>query len=307
MKITDNLQAYLLRSIGFCLRRFSIKRVQRMAEFLGRFFYRYLPVRKDVALANLKLCFPEKSQDELEYIIARCYINVATVFFEFLYFPRFTEKSLGELVEFRDESRELIESALAKGKGLVMISGHFCNWELIAFSVGRFYPKRFLVIVHPLSNRAADVLTDKYRRLLGNSTVPMGNSIRAALTELHSNGIVALLADQSAAKESAPAKFCGIEVPTFQGPASFALKTGAAVHVGFLIRKEDGRYSVELKEIDCSDLKDDSEESVKELTQRHVTVLEEYVRRYPEWWLWFHRRFKHVPAYQELFAKMKKK
>ena len=301
MFATDHLQSGLLRLVGFIVRRFSIERVQKMGASVGRFFYKHVPVRRAVAMANLRLCFPDKPREDLEKIIALCYVNVATVLFEFLYFPKFDAKSLRELVEFPEKSRNLIKAALSRGKGLVMISGHFSNWELIAFSVGLFAPERFLVIVHPLHNKVVDELTDRYRCLLGNSTVPMGNSIRASLVRLKENKIVALLADQSAAKESAPAVFCGVEVPTFQGPASFALKTGAAVHTGFLIRNEDGRYRVELEEIDFSDL-NDSEEGVRTLTQRHVARLEEYVRKYPGNWLWFHKRFKHVPAFQKLLA-----
>ncbi len=305
MNIADHVQSWVIKILGFSLRRFSLRRVRKMAASVGRFFYRYIPVRRDVALANLGLCFPDKSRDELEKILAGCYVNVATVLFEFLYFPKFTKESLHKVTEFSESTRSLVESALERGKGLIMIGGHFSNWELIAFSVGAFSPKRILAIVHPLHNKPVDGLTDKYRQLLGNKTVPMANSIRASISELRSNGIVGLLADQSPAKESAPARFFGIDVPTFQGPASFALRTGAALLVGGLIRKDDGSYRIELREIDYSDLKDESEESVRELTQRHVAILEDYVRRYPEWWLWFHKRFKHLQVFQEKLREIK--
>ncbi|MGO9480887.1 MAG: lysophospholipid acyltransferase family protein, partial [Candidatus Kryptoniota bacterium] len=145
------------------------------------------------------------------------------------------------------------------------------------------------------------------RALLGNSTVPMANSIRASLSSLRANGIVALLVDQSAAKESATARFFGIDVPTFQGPSSFALRTRSAVQIGFLIRKDDGTYRLDLHEIDYADLKDDSEENIIELTQRHVSALEEYIRKYPANWLWFHKRFKHVSSFQDMLQKTKGK
>jgi len=307
VSFTDHLQSGALRLVGFFLRGFPLRRVQKMAAGIGRFCYRHLPIRKDVALANLKLCFPEKSDVELETIIEGSYVNFTTVLFEFLYFPKFTKENLKEVVEFTEESQHLIDSALQRGKGLVMISGHFSNWELMALAVGAFSPKRPLIIVHPFHNKAVDKIANRYRSLLGNSPVPMANSIRASLSQLNSNGIVALLADQSAAKESAPARFFGIEVPTFQGPASFALKTGAAVQCGFLIRKEDGTYRVDLREIDYADLKDDSEDNVRELTQRHVSLLEDFIRKYPHNWLWFHKRFKHVPAFQEVLREVKSK
>jgi KDO2-lipid IV(A) lauroyltransferase len=278
-----------------------------MAAALGKFFYTHLRIRGDVARANLKLCFPEKSENELENILEKSYVNIATVLFEFLYFPKFTRENLKNVVEFSDESRRMIESGLERGRGLILISGHFSNWELVALAIGAFSTKQFSIIVHPFHNKAADKFANKYRALLGNSTVPMANSIRASLSSLRANGIIALLADQSAAKESVPAKFFGIDVPTFQGPSSFALRTHAAVQIGFVIRKQDGTYRLDLREIDYTDLKDDSEENIMELTQRHVSVLEEYIRKYPDKWLWFHKRFKHVSLFHDMLQRVKDK
>lgn len=305
MNFTDHLQSGFIRILGFLLRRLSLRRVQKIAASLGKFFYRHVPIRSDVALANLKLCFPEKRSEEIGAILEKAYVNIATVFFEFLYFPKFTKENLKEVVEFPDETRRLIESALKRGRGLILISGHFSNWELAAFAIGALSSKKFTIIVHPFHNKAVDKLANKYRGLLGNSTVAMENLVRASLSTLRQNGAVALLADQSAAKESLPAKFLGVDVPTFQGPAMFALRTSAAVQFGFVIRKEDGTYRFHLQEVDYSDLTDDSESSVAELTQRHVDALAEIIRKYPENWLWFHKRFKHVQAFQEKLREVK--
>lgn len=226
-------------------------------------------------------------------------MNIAKVLFEFLSFPKFTKETLKDVVEFPNESRQLLESALERGRGLILLSGHFSNWELVALAVGAFSPKKLSIIVHPFHNTAVDNLANKYRGLLGNSTVPMDNAVRASLSTLRENGIVALLADQSAAKEVAPAKFFGIEAPTYQGPALFALRTRASVQVGFAARKDDGTYRLDLHELEYGDLKDTSDECVVELTQRHVSALEEFIRKNPGDWLWFHKRFKHLEVFQE--------
>jgi Kdo2-lipid IVA lauroyltransferase/acyltransferase len=305
MSLANHFQSAVIKILGVLLRRFSLKNVQRMAASLGRFFYRRIPIRRDVALANLKLCFPEKGNDEIEVIIEKTYVNIATTFLEFLYFPKFRKDNIGEILDLPDKSRHLVESALDRGKGLILISGHFGNWELGALAIGAFSAKQFTIIVHPFHNKAVDKFVNKYRSLLGNSTVPMDNSVRASLSTLRENGIVALLADQSSAKESLPAKFFGIDVPTFQGPAIFALRTRAVMAAGFTTRKGDGTYQLILNEIDYSDLREDSEDSVAELTQRHVSALEEFIRKYPENWLWFHKRFKHVQAFQEKLKETK--
>lgn len=305
MSAADHLQSGLFRLAGFIIRRFSLRRVQKIAASVGRFAYRRLPIRRDVALANLRLCFPERNDSALRSILEKSYVNIATVLFEFVYFPKFTKKNLEKVVEFPDEARNLIDSALRRGKGLILMSGHYSNWELEALAVGALSSKQFVIIVHPFQNEAVDRIANRYRELLGNATVPMSNSIRISISTLRENGVIALLADQSAAKESAPSKFFGMEVPTFQGPASFALRTGAAFQFGFVVRKEDGTYRFHLQEIDYTDLKNDSIESVTELTQRHVSALEDCIRKYPEYWLWFHRRFKHLQVFQEELKKVK--
>jgi len=299
MIFIEYLQCWFIKLLGIFLRRFSLTRVQKMAAAFGRFCYNHVPIRRDVAIANLRLCFPGKENDELENILEKSYVNVATVFFEFLFFPKFTKENLKKVIEFPDESRRLIESALERGRGLILISGHFSNWELVALAIGAFSPKRFSVIVHPFHNKVVDKFANEFRGLLGNSTVAMENSVRTSISTLRENGIVALLADQSAAKEAVPAKFFGMDAPTYQGPALFALRTHAAVQFGFLLRKEDGTYRLHLHEIDYADLKDDSSASAQILTQRHVTALEGFIRESPEYWLWFHKRFKHVQAFQE--------
>ncbi len=271
-----------------------------MARAVGGFVYRRVRIRREVAFTNLRMCFPEKSDADLEKVLEGAYVNIATVLFEFLCFPKFNIENLKDLVDFSEQSRSMVENGLRRGKGLVMMSGHFSNWELIALTIGAHFPGKMQVIVHPFHNRAVDRIAEKYRRHLGNSTVPMAASVRAALTHLRSNGIVALLADQSAARESDPASFFGIDVPTFQGPASFALRTRAGMLSGFLIRKPDGKYLVDLREINFDDLKEDSAENVRKLTQRHVDMLENFIREHPSDWLWFHKRFKHVPEFQRM-------
>jgi len=302
LRLRDRLQAWILISAGKIVRLFPIFIVQLFGKFLGILAYHFFPYRKDVALANLKMCMPEKATVEIEKIIKGSYVNFATVLLEFLYFPKLNQSRLERLVEIPEDALKMMEGALKKGKGLILLSGHFSNWELNALAVGNVLTRKPMVIVHPFHNRFVDKIVNHYRSLLGNVTIPMEASVRGALITLRDNGVLALLADQSASRESPASIFFGMEVPTYQGPATFALKTGAALQMGFLVRKSDGKYKFELHEIDYSDLMGTNEENVVTLTQRHVTLLEDYIRRYPHLWLWFHRRFKHLKSFQETLS-----
>ncbi|MGC8594167.1 MAG: lysophospholipid acyltransferase family protein [Candidatus Kryptoniota bacterium] len=302
LRLKDRFEALILIVVGGFVRLFPISIVHRFASFLGFMAYHLFPFRKEVAFANLRICLPEKTGEEIEQIIKGSYINFATVLLEFLYFPKFNQRRLKNLVEISEGALKMMNKALEKGRGLILMSGHFSNWELNALAVGNALAKKPMVIVHPFHNRFVDKIVNRYRSLLGNVTVPMDASVRAALSTLRGNGVLALLADQSASRESAVSNFFGLEVPTYQGPATFALRTGAVLQMGFLVRESDGRYKFELHEIDYSDLKGTDEEKAVALTQRHVTLLEDYIRRYPDLWLWFHRRFKHLRSFQETFS-----
>jgi KDO2-lipid IV(A) lauroyltransferase len=111
--------------------------------------------------------------------------------------------------------------------------------------------------------------------------------------------MVLMLGDQSASRESLFIDFFGRPAATHRGPALFALKTGAPMVMGLLLRQSDGRYAAEFEEIPHDDLHGASERNVAELTRRHTAVLERYIRLYPDHWLWMHKRWKHTPSPQQ--------
>ncbi|MBI1806750.1 MAG: lysophospholipid acyltransferase family protein, partial [Ignavibacteria bacterium] len=105
---------------------------------------------------------------------------------------------------------------------------------------------------------------------------------------------VAIAPDQSGPMEGVFIEFFGRRVATHQGPAAFALRSGAPMQIGFIIRRSDGTYEVILEDIRTADLHGNTEANILELTRRHTAILERYIRRYPDHWLWMHRRWKHT-------------
>jgi KDO2-lipid IV(A) lauroyltransferase len=103
-----------------------------------------------------------------------------------------------------------------------------------------------------------------------------------------------MLADQSAPRERIYIDFFGRPAATFEGPAVFALRAGAPIIMAFLIRQKNNSYEMVFEEIPTSDLNEATEENIRELTQRHVKVLERFVAEYPGHWLWLHKRWKHT-------------
>jgi KDO2-lipid IV(A) lauroyltransferase len=185
--------------------------------------------------------------------------------------------------------------AYKKGKGVIILTAHFGNWELLAqcSTVKLGFPLN--VVVKTQSNPLINQTINKRRLLFGNRTIPMETSLREILRALRNGEAVGLVADQAAPKENVPIEFFGTMVPTHQGPSAFCLKMGCPMVAAFTVRQPDGTYDAFLQEVPSQDLQGDNEENVIELTRRHVKITEDFIRKHPDHWMWQHKRWKHVP------------
>jgi KDO2-lipid IV(A) lauroyltransferase len=273
-------------------RLLPFKIVQRLGKLFGIFMFNFIPYRKKVALENLKKSFPEKSDEEIRRILKLAYVNLGITFFEFMGFANLKISDFDGFVKL--ENFDVVVEALKKGKGLILMSGHFGNWELSAIATGIKIGKPLNVIVKKQRNKFVDREINKWRCWFGNKVIPMEKAFRESLRILSEGGIVALLADQSAPKEGLYVNFLGRPASTFTGPAIMSIRTGAPIVVGFAIREENYGYRIVFEKIDFTPSENEDENIIK-LTQLHTSMLEKYIRLYPDHWLWFHRRWKHQP------------
>ena len=269
-----------------------LKSAQRLGAALGAAAYRLVGSRRAIALDNLRHAFPEKSEAERVAIAKGAFRNYGMALIELLWFPNFTDASLRALLH--PVGIERIGRKLGEGKGLIVLSGHYGNWELIAFGMSHLSGHPFSIIVQTQSNSRIDAVINRHRSAFGNICIPMGVSVREMLKTLHSGGVVAIAPDQSGPIEGVFVNFFGRSVASHQGPAAFALRTGAPMLMGFMIRQSDMTYEVRVEEVPSDDLTGYTPENVVELTQRHTAILEEFIRRHPDHWQWMHRRWKHT-------------
>ncbi|MDI6803218.1 MAG: lysophospholipid acyltransferase family protein [Bacteroidota bacterium] len=288
----NQIEYLLFRFFRFIILNLSLKNAQQLGLKLANIFFIILTRRKQIAADNLRQAFPEKSDKEILRIAKNAFQNFGITIVELLWFPRLTPEILDNLIKYKN--LELMMNRYKEGKGVIMLSGHFGNWELLAFATGFISKISMIMIAKTQTNLLVDKIINEHRTLFGNKVVPMEVAVREVLSSLNKGGIVAMIADQSAPKESLFVNFFGKKVATFQGPAVFGLRTGAAMQMGIIIRKPDFTYEVIIEEIQTSDLTEYNEANVYELTQRHTAVLEKYIRLYPEQWMWTHRRWKNI-------------
>ena len=291
-----NIRAYMVnreRLAGILLVFFQAIPVslrRRLFIGLARLFYCFVPRQRMIALHNLRQAFPEKTDGEILKIARGVYRTLGIVAAEFFDLPKFTSKNVREIVE--TEGVENCERALAKGKGVLLFSAHFGNWELEAAAVALLV-KPAVVIYRPLDSPLLDSLVSRVRSASGNKPLPKENAMRAMIRTLHKNGMLGILIDQNTDwYEGVFVNYFGRPACTTSGLAHLALHSGAPVLPAYLIRLSEGRYRLviepALEIIDTGD----READVIANTQRFTKVIEDVVRKYPEQWLWVHQRWK---------------
>jgi len=276
------------------LRLLPLSWVQAIGRAFGRFTFKALGFRKGVTIDNLTRAFPEYRRERILRIACSAFESIGVSLFELLWVPRMTRESIRNLVHL--ENPEEIREVISRGRGLILVTAHFGNWEMCAQSVVAELGIPLHVVVKPQSNPYIDKQINERRELLGNKAIPMAHAVREISKALQEGHAVGIVGDQSAAKESLWIEFFGRKVPTHPGTAVFALRNSAPMMIGFTIRQPDSTYKLRFDEVPVADLTDFSPATVEELTRRHVQLTEAIIRQHPEQWMWMHRRWKHVPT-----------
>ena len=292
-RMSHFLEYLLFLSAGCILRLLPYRAVQRIGAAAGEFVGMTLGYRRAVAMDNLRNAFPERSEQELQNIARGSFRSIGTALFEVLYLPHLSADCLNSVCHVVNP--EFIKEACGRGQGALMLTAHFGNWELLAQAFHTSTGIPLYIIVKPQTNKFVDRTINAWRTRFGNYVVSM-DSIREMIRLLREKNAVGIVADQTAAKESIAVSFFGREVPTYEGPAMFSLKTRAPLIAGFAIRGDDGLYQARFFEVPSSDLTEYSRENVIELTKRHVAITESVIREHPEQWMWMHKRWKHVSS-----------
>jgi len=251
------------------------------------------PLRR-TAFFNLRLAFPEWSDAQRRRVIRGMIRQVGWMAGEFSQFPKYTRENIERIVLL--DGFENFDAARRRGKGVLFLTGHMSAWELAPFAQALYgHPLHFLV--RPIANPGVDALINGYRCLSGNQPIEKNRAARSILKVLGDGGTVGILADHNTTiEEGVFVNFFGIPASTTSGLARLALRTDAAVVPGFLAwdaqrRKYRLRFEPAVELVRTGD----EERDVKETTQRFMQVVENYVRAYPDQWLWVHKRWKTRP------------
>jgi KDO2-lipid IV(A) lauroyltransferase len=246
-------------------------------------------------LRNLELAFPEATREERLRLLRGCFQSLGRLLGIFSQFAAADPKALQSIIDC--EGLEHIEAAQASGRGTILFTGHVGAWELSSFALSLFdYPLSFLV--RRIDNPKIERLVDERRVRLGNRTIDKRSAAREMLQILQSGGTLGILVDLNTLdREGIFVDFFGTAASTTFMLAKLALRTEAAVLPVFAPwDHERGKFLLKIDEPLAIERSGDDEEDVRRLTQLFTGVVEKYVRRYPDQWLWIHRRWKTRPS-----------
>jgi Kdo2-lipid IVA lauroyltransferase/acyltransferase len=263
---------------------------------IGYTFYLLDAPHRRLALDNLAAAFPARPRSELRAITRGVFTHFGCLLTELLRFSGLDRERMLASVEF--EGSERVPQALAHGKGLIFITGHFGYWELQALAHPLHFPP-VGVVVRALDNPRLNAWIEALRTCTGNAVIHRRGSLRRMLRALSDNQAIAILIDQHIQTDAVLIDFFDRPAATTTAVAALALRTGAPIIPVFAVRTGVGRYRM-IYEAPIEPPAPGSPEAIRELTQRCTDVLEMYVRRYPSLWLWMHRRWRDLPKRDEV-------
>jgi KDO2-lipid IV(A) lauroyltransferase len=251
-----------------------------------------------VGRRNLELAFPDLSTVEREEILRKEYRHLGWLLAEFCQMSSYTREYTSRMIRY--EGLEHYLAARERGKGVLVLTGHLGAWELSSFYHSLAgYPMG--MVIRRLDNPLVDSLVNKLRCQHGNRVLHKDDFARGLIAAMRAGETVGILMDTNMTPpQGVFVPFFGIEACTASGLARVALKTGAAVLPGFMLWEESaGQYVLRFGEELVLESTGDTEADAVSNTAQFTRVIEETIRRYPDQWLWMHRRWKTRPAGEE--------
>jgi KDO2-lipid IV(A) lauroyltransferase len=291
----ERIEYLLVVAVARTLGRLPRKLARGLVGILTWLLYLLLGRLRRVGERNLELAVPESPLPERKRILQTVFRNLGWQLVEFCRMPRYTAENTRNWI--RTEGLEHYLAAQSRGRGVLVLTGHLGAWELSSFYHSLMGHPMGMVI-RRLDNKLLDEYVNRIRCLRGNRVLHKDDFARGLLTAMRAGETVGILMDTNMTPpQGVFAQFFGIEACTASGLARVALKTGAAVLPGFLVwEAKERRYVLHFGPELRFTKTGDAVRDILAATQQCNDVLEAWIRRYPDQWLWIHRRWKTRPA-----------
>ncbi|WP_343306921.1 lysophospholipid acyltransferase family protein [Chitinophaga niabensis] len=261
-----------------------------VSDLMFVMIYYVFGYRKKVVGQNLRNAFPEKSEKEIRAIMRRFYRSFCDVLLETFKTLTISERSAIKRCQLTPEALQLFNRYADENKSIIIVMGHFGNWEWAGNTFSLQCRHHLYVVYHPLSNKHFNGLIYRMRTRFGTGLIAMKDTFREMVQHKAELDATAFIADQTPAPDSAFwLTFLNQDTPVFQGTEKIARKMNYPVVYARVERLKRGYY-----EISAETLFDEPGKTAEgEITAAHTRALEKDIQHQPESWLWSHRRWKH--------------
>ena len=283
MKYSHKITYYLLVLSKALLSSLSKRSRSRLAFQIASLLYHNLQLRRSLASKNIKKAFPSWSDLKVNLTLRRTYLFFAQNFIDFISVP-----SSWNGIIINVKGGGILKEAMAQGKGVILISGHFGCWEILGKWVGEQVPL-FTGVAQRQKNKGANKFFQQQREIPGTGHIFRKEPIEKMYDILNKKGILGLVSDQDAKQKGVFVDFFGHPASTPKGAALFHIRTSAPMLVGVCIKKAFMNYEIKFLKVDTSS------QNIKNITQQYTSILEKCIRSNPEQYFWFHRRWKTRP------------
>jgi KDO2-lipid IV(A) lauroyltransferase len=289
---------YLGRALAFGFYILPLSVGLFIARAAGDLAFHVLARYRRIAIANLGEAFgSEKSEAEIRTIARKVFRNMAMIAVEMIRFPKVDASNIDRYV--RMENAHIVDESFRAGRGTILLTGHFGNWELLAMTLRvKGYPG--VAVGRKIYFHKYDEYLNRLRKIHDVNVIDREESPRAFLRILKKNNIVGILADQDVdSVDGVFVNFFGKSAYTPIGPVVLAKATGATIVPAFIIREGLHHRFVVDRPVALAET-GDKEKDIVTNTQAWSDVLESFIRRYPDQWVWVHRRWKTRPDGSEV-------
>ena len=300
-KIQTKAELYAVRSLLGAIGALPLETSMRFGKSFGKFLSKKFPKLQKTASRNLEIALPELSAEEKERIVHGTFESLGRHLGFVSHFRKFKHEDIKDLIEVVGKA-ENFDPAYAKGNGVLFFTGHFGSWEVFnllapAFGYG------MNILVRRIDNPLVEDFVDSFRTKFGTVTLDKTKSARKMFRVLENGEILGILADLNAQeKEGVFVDFFGVQASTTTSIAKLALKTNAEILPAFAVwNEEKGKYIVYLEPAIEYEKSENQAEDIKIITQKITNIVEQYVRKYPEQWLWIHKRWNTRPKGEKEF------
>jgi Kdo2-lipid IVA lauroyltransferase/acyltransferase len=267
--------------------------VEQIANLFAFVLQHIIKYRHKVIVENLNKVYGENWPGDRKILVKNIYRHFTYLWFEVLQTKKITIKNFDQ--HFISYNFDLVAKSLSNGKGSIIMAGHLGNFEWISIYLG-IKKVPFAAIAKRLKNRDVDTFMRNNRERNGCTVIYTKTALREGLRFLRSNKVLAIAADQDARKKGVFVDFLGLPSSTAVGPAIFQIRSGAPMLSIAAIRTSYAHFDVYFEEIELPENLKISDESLLKITQAHASVLEKWIRKYPEQWFWMHKRWKSKPG-----------